>query len=107
MFGASLTPHGVRTAFAVEGSYRSRQVNPDGCGGGRGVLDKEFSPQDRPDRGPHVIAYRAMLDVPGELVRYLARLLAAERRTLGTRPGTRALTCPLLPWFRCDRAGII
>ena len=57
--------------------------------------------------GLHVIAYRAMLDVPGELVRYLARLLAAERRTLGTRPGTRALTCPLLPWFRCDRAGII
>ena len=52
-----------------------------------------------------MIAYRAMLDVPRELVRYLARLLAAERRTLGTRPGTRALTCHyqailVLVWFR-------
>jgi hypothetical protein len=33
-----------------------------------------------------------MLDVPRELVRYLARLLAAERRARGTRRGTRALT---------------
>jgi hypothetical protein len=41
----------------------------------------------------HVIAYSAMLDVPRELVRHLARLLAAERRALGTRRGTRALTC--------------
>jgi hypothetical protein len=40
-----------------------------------------------------VIAYRAMLDVPRELVRYLARLLAAERRARGTRKGARALTC--------------
>jgi hypothetical protein len=52
-----------------------------------------------------VIAYRAMLDVPRELVRYLSRLLAAERRALGTRPGTRALTCHyqailVLIWFR-------
>ena len=46
-----------------------------------------------------------MLDVPRELVRHLARLLAAERRTLGTRKGTRALTCfyqalLVLIWFR-------
>jgi DDE superfamily endonuclease/Helix-turn-helix of DDE superfamily endonuclease len=52
-----------------------------------------------------VIAYRAMLDVPRELVRYLGRLLAAERRVLGTRTGTRALTCfhqaiLVLVWFR-------
>jgi hypothetical protein len=52
-----------------------------------------------------VIAYRAMLDVPRELVRYLARLLAAERRVLRTRRGSRALTCfyqalLVLIWFR-------
>lgn len=46
-----------------------------------------------------------MLDVPRELARYLARLLAAERRALGTRRGTRALTCfyqalLVLIWFR-------
>ncbi|WP_245714617.1 hypothetical protein [Micromonospora inyonensis] len=40
-----------------------------------------------------MIAYRAMVDVPRELVRYLGRLLAAERRAKGTRRGTRALTC--------------
>jgi DDE superfamily endonuclease len=52
-----------------------------------------------------VIAYPAMLDVPRELVRYLARLLAAERRARGTRRGTRALTCfyqalLVVVWFR-------
>jgi len=52
-----------------------------------------------------VIAYRAMLDVPRELVRYLSRLLAAERRARGTRKGTRKLTCwyqalMVLVWFR-------
>jgi hypothetical protein len=46
-----------------------------------------------------------MVDVPRELVRYLARLLAAERRARGTRKGTRALTCfyqalMVLVWFR-------
>lgn len=52
-----------------------------------------------------MIAYRAMLDVPRELVRYLSRLLAAERRLRGTRRATRALTCwyqalLVLAWFR-------
>jgi len=52
-----------------------------------------------------VIAYRAMLDVPRELIRYVAVLLAAERRARGTRKGTRALTCfyqavLILVWFR-------
>jgi hypothetical protein len=52
-----------------------------------------------------VIGYLAMLDVPRELVCHLAGLLAAHRRTRGTRRGTRALTCfyqalPVLVWFR-------
>lgn len=52
-----------------------------------------------------MIAYRAILDVPRELVRYVSRLLAAERRAIGTRKNTRALTCHrqallVLVWFR-------
>jgi hypothetical protein len=52
-----------------------------------------------------VIAYRGMLDVPVELVRYLARLPAAERRRRGTREGSRVLTTYrqavfALTWFR-------
>jgi hypothetical protein len=52
-----------------------------------------------------VIAHRATLDVPRELVQYLGRLLAAERHRRGTRTGTRALTCFWqavlgLRWFR-------
>jgi hypothetical protein len=55
-----------------------------------------------------VIAYRAMLDVPRELVAEVSRLLGAERRRRGTRKGVRALTCfwqavLVLRWFR-DRA---
>jgi hypothetical protein len=52
-----------------------------------------------------VVAYSAMLDVPRELVWFLANLLAARRRELGTRPGSRALSCFkqalfALVWFR-------
>jgi hypothetical protein len=52
-----------------------------------------------------VIAYRAMLDVPRELVREVATLLRAERHIRGTRTGSRALTCwyqalLVLAWFR-------
>ncbi|MDM4723458.1 hypothetical protein QTQ03_29175 [Micromonospora sp. WMMA1363] len=52
-----------------------------------------------------MIAYRAMVDVPRELVQYLGRLLAAQRRAKGTRRDTRALTCfyqalLVLVWFR-------
>ncbi len=52
-----------------------------------------------------MIAYPAMLDVPRELVRHLAQLLAVERKARGTRRGTRALTCfyqalLVLIWFR-------
>lgn len=52
-----------------------------------------------------MLAYRAMVDVPRELVQYVARLLQAERRARGTRRKTRALTCfyqalLVLVWFR-------
>jgi len=52
-----------------------------------------------------VIAYRAMLDVPRELVAMLAGQLRAERRSRGTRKRTRALTCwyhalLVLVWYR-------
>jgi hypothetical protein len=57
-----------------------------------------------------VITYRAMLDVPEGLVRYLARLLAAERRRRGTPARSRKLTprgqaILALRWFR-DRTRI-
>lgn len=52
-----------------------------------------------------MIAYRAMLDVPVELVRYVSGLLRAERRRRGTRKNTRLATCWkqavfVLVWFR-------
>lgn len=52
-----------------------------------------------------MITYRATLDVPRELARYLGRLLHGERRQRGTRKQTRALTCFWqavfgLRWFR-------
>lgn len=52
-----------------------------------------------------MIPYRAMLDVPRELVRHLSRLLAAERRARGTHKRARALTCwyqamMVLVWYR-------
>jgi hypothetical protein len=55
-----------------------------------------------------VIAYPAMLDVPTELVTFVADLLAAERDRRRTRAGTRALTCErqaifVLVWFREGR----
>ena len=40
-----------------------------------------------------MIAYRATLDVPRELVQFTAKLLWAERRRRGTPKGSRALTC--------------
>lgn len=52
-----------------------------------------------------MIAYRALLDVPRDLVRFVSRLLAGEQRVPGTRRRTRALTCGkqalfVLVWFR-------
>jgi len=40
-----------------------------------------------------VLSYRVMLDVPFQLVMFVSRLLAGHRREIGTRRGTRALTC--------------
>ena len=40
-----------------------------------------------------MIADRATLDVPRELVQFVAKLLWAERRRRGTPAGSRALTC--------------
>ena len=52
-----------------------------------------------------MIAYRAMLDVPRELVAKIAGLLRGERRRRGTRRNSRALSCGKqallgLVWFR-------
>ena len=57
-----------------------------------------------------MIPYRAMLDVPAELLRYLSRLLAAERRRRVTPARSRRLSCRdqavlALRWFR-DRTRI-
>jgi hypothetical protein len=52
-----------------------------------------------------VIAHRATLNVPRELVQFVSKLLADERRRGGTPRGSRALTCFWqavlgLRWFR-------
>jgi len=57
-----------------------------------------------------VLSYRVILDVPLPLVLFVSGLLAAHRREIGTRDGTRALTCWkqavfTLAWFR-DRPDI-
>jgi hypothetical protein len=57
-----------------------------------------------------VLSYRVTLDVPLPLVLFVSRLLAEHRREIGTRDGTRALTCWkqaifALAWFR-DRPDI-
>jgi hypothetical protein len=57
-----------------------------------------------------VLSYRVMLDVPFQLAAFVAGLLADHRREIGTRDGTRALTCWkqavfTLAWFR-DRPDI-
>ena len=57
-----------------------------------------------------MLSYRVMLDVPAQTALFVSRLLAGRRREIGTRPGTRALTCWkqamfVLAWFR-DRPDI-
>jgi hypothetical protein len=57
-----------------------------------------------------VLSYRVILDVRFQLVVFVSGLLADHRRELGTRAGTRALTCWkqavfALAWFR-DRPDI-
>src|SRR3954469_1671505 len=66
-----------------------------------GVLFHKIQPAE----DPTLIAYRAMLDVPRELVCELATLLRAERRARGTGKGTRLLSCfrqalLVLVWLR-------
>ena len=57
-----------------------------------------------------MLSYRVVLDVPVQLVSFVARLLAAHRREIGTRHGTRVLgswnqAVFALAWFR-DRPDI-
>lgn len=57
-----------------------------------------------------MLSYRVMLDIPFQLAVFVSQLLAEHRRELGTRAGTRALTCwnqavCALAWFR-DRPDI-
>jgi DDE superfamily endonuclease len=57
-----------------------------------------------------VLSYRVILDVPLPLAVFVSGLLADHRREIGTRTGTRALTCWkqavfTLAWFR-DRPDI-
>ena len=57
-----------------------------------------------------MLSYRVMLDVPFQLAVFVSGLLAGRRREIGTRNGTRALSCWkqavfTLAWFR-DRPDI-
>src|SRR5215468_9643910 len=86
----------------ASGQTRGRTGLP---GNGRGAPVKEVSPKITFYGRLHVIAHRATLDVPRELVQFTAKLLAAERRRRGTPAGSRALTCfweavLALRWFR-------
>lgn len=52
-----------------------------------------------------MVSYAATLDVPRHVVEFLARLLAAHRRRIGTPKGSRALgpfrqAVLVLRWFR-------
>ena len=52
-----------------------------------------------------MVSYAVMLDVPRELISFVSGLLAARRRLIGTRKGTRRLGCYRqalfgLAWFR-------
>ena len=57
-----------------------------------------------------MLSYRVILDIPFQLVVFVSELLAGHRREIGTRNGTRALTCWTqavftIAWFR-DRPDI-
>ena len=58
-----------------------------------------------PDRGARVLCYPTVLDVPRELIVYVAGILQLERRRRGTRRGARLLSpfrqaVFVLAWFR-------
>ena len=50
-----------------------------------------------------MVSYRVMLDVPAELVGFVSGLLAARRREIGARNGTRRLGCCKQAGRRCSR----
>ncbi len=57
-----------------------------------------------------MLSYRVMLDVPRDLIWFVSGLLAARRRSIGTRKKTRSLGCYRqavfgLAWFR-DKGSI-
>ena len=57
-----------------------------------------------------MLSYRVTLDIPSQLVMFVSGLLARRRHEIGTRRGTRALTCSrqavfALAWFR-DRPDV-
>lgn len=72
---------------------------------------EEVSPKyPCPPERLRVPSYRVMLDVPKDLIWFVAGLLAARRRSIGTRKNTRKLGCYRqavfgLAWFR-DKSDI-
>ena len=74
---------------------------------GRGVLTLKswFRPRNPPTAGPHVITYRATLDVPAATVYQVSRWLSAYRKAHDVRPWQRAATSyvqavMVLRWFK-------
>ncbi len=64
-----------------------------------------FDQESDLSREPHVISYRATLDVPFSTAMYVARLLRAYRSRVDKRPWQRAATCwtqavLVLRWFK-------
>ena len=53
-----------------------------------------------------MVSYRVMLDVPRELIWFVSGLLAARRREIGTRRGTRRLGCYRQALFARRGSGI-
>ncbi len=73
----------------------------------RGVLTLKgwFRPRNLRQAGPHVITYRATLDVPAETVRIVSASLLAHRKAHDARPWQRAATpyvqaIMVLRWFK-------
>lgn len=74
-------------------------------GVGAGPGDRRGLLKDRFVEGPRVSTYSVRLDVPRNLVFFVAGLLRANRGKLGTRRGTRKLSCYrqavfILAWMR-------
>ena len=64
----------------------------DRRGGAEPPVEEEVSPKiTRYRERLRVVSYAVMLDVPREPIWFVSRLLAARRRQIGTRKGTRRL----------------